>query len=239
MLDQALAQQGQQQQDPQALYKAMRMRQDAPPPQEPEVVEEPISPMENQVGVNPSAADRTLYVGAHRSMTMLDDLMATANTFDKAQTRMADQPIIVAGIDMAAPNDDFARIAREELIYKDPKVRDFMSRGAKLESDFSKLMAGLNLTQFEIIDRQKWSPFANGISQDARKARMGDLKKLLTEQTDIFDELYGNKWGAAVKRAKDKSHGNSNRTVLSGLTNEGLADEAEDILAQLKGLRSE
>jgi hypothetical protein len=87
MLDQALAQQGQQQQDPQALYKAMRMRQDAPPAPEPEVVEEPISPMENQVGVKPSAADRTLYVGAHRSMTMLDDLMATANGFSKKQNQ--------------------------------------------------------------------------------------------------------------------------------------------------------
>ena len=188
---------------------------------------------ENQVGVKPSAADRTLYVGAHRSMTMLDDLMATANNFSKTQDRMADQPAKVAALDYLP--QDFARIAREKVVYKDPEVRNFMSRGAKLESDFSKLMAGLNLTQFEIIDRQKWSPFANGISQDARKDRMVDLKKILTEQTNIFDSMYGQKWGKAVARGKDKSQGNANRTILAGLTNEGLAEEAEDILAELRG----
>lgn len=188
---------------------------------------------ENQVGVKPSAADRTLYVGAHRSMTMLDDLMSTANNFSKTQDRMADQPAKVAALDYLP--QDFARIAREKVVYKDPEVRNFMSRGAKLESDFSKLMAGLNLTQFEIIDRQKWSPFANGISQDARKDRMVDLKKILTEQTNIFDSMYGQKWGNAVARGKDKSQGNANRTILAGLTDDGLAEEAEDILAELRG----
>jgi len=188
---------------------------------------------ENQVGVKPSAADRTLYVGAHRSMTMLDDLMSTANNFSKTQDRMADQPAKVAALDYLP--QDFARIAREKVVYKDPEVRNFMSRGAKLESDFSKLMAGLNLTQFEIIDRQKWLPFANGISQDARKDRMADLKKILTEQTNIFDSMYGQKWGNAVARGKDKSQGNANRTILAGLTDDGLAEEAEDILAELRG----
>jgi hypothetical protein len=147
---------------------------------------------------------------------------------------MADQPFEVAVFDMVLPQD-FARIYREEHVYKDKDVRNFMSRGAKLESDFSKLMAGLNLTQFEIIDRQKWSPFANGISQDARKDRMVDLKKILVEQTDIFNSVYGEKWGKAVQTGKDKTQGNANRTILAGLTDEGLAEEAADILAQLKG----
>ena len=188
---------------------------------------------ENQVGVKPSAADRTLYVGAHRSMTMLDDLMATANGFSKKQNQQADSPFEVAMYDYLP--QDFARIAREKQVYKDKDVRNFMSRGAKLESDFSKLMAGLNLTQFEIIDRQKWSPFANGISQDARKDRMVDLKKILVEQTNIFNSVYGEKWGKAVQRGKDKTQGNANRTILAGLTDEGLAEEAEDILAELRG----
>tara|TARA_R110000803_G_scaffold210818_1_gene283951 strand:- start:1794 stop:2486 length:693 start_codon:yes stop_codon:yes gene_type:complete len=199
-----------------------------PPPPPPE-----IPPMENQVGVKPSASDRTLYVGAHRSMTMLDDLMDTADGFSKTQSRMADQPLKIATFDLLPP--DFARIARETGAYTDPKVRNFMSRGAKLESDFSKLMAGLNLTQFEIIDRQKWSPFANGISHDARKERMVDLKKILAEQTNIFDAVYGGKWGAAVARGKDKTQANANRTILAGLTDDGLAQEAEDILAELRG----
>ena len=114
MLTQALEQQGQTQ-DPQALYRAMRERQDAPPP-EPEIVpEEPmIDLMENQVGVKPSASDRTLYVGAHRSMTMLDDLMSTANNFSKKQSQQADQPFHVALADIAP--QDFARIYKEENI---------------------------------------------------------------------------------------------------------------------------
>ena len=242
MLNQALAQQ-RQSEDPQALYRAMMLPQanaamNAQPEPEPELdveVEVEVEPdrTENQVGVKPSAADRTLYVGAHRSMTMLDDLMATANGFSKKQNQQADSPFEVAMYDYLP--QDFARIAREKQVYKDKDVRNFMSRGAKLESDFSKLMAGLNLTQFEIIDRQKWSPFANGISQDARKDRMADLKKILTEQTNIFDSMYGQKWGKAVARGKDKSQGNANRTILAGLTDDGLAEEAEDILAELRG----
>ena len=242
MLNQALAQQ-RQSEDPQALYRAMMLPQanaamNAQPEPEPELdveVEVEVEPdlTENQVGVKPSAADRTLYVGAHRSMTMLDDLMATANNFSKKQNQQADSPFEVAMYDYLP--QDFARIAREKQVYKDKDVRNFMSRGAKLESDFSKLMAGLNLTQFEIIDRQKWSPFANGISQDARKDRMVDLKKILTEQTNIFDSMYGQKWGKAVARGKNKSQGNANRTILAGLTDEGLAEEAEDILAELRG----
>ena len=242
MLNQALAQQ-RQSEDPQALYRAMMLPQanaamNAQPEPEPELdveVEVEVEPdlTENQVGVKPSAADRTLYVGAHRSMTMLDDLMATANGFSKKQNQQADSPFEVAMYDYLP--QDFARIAREKQVYKDKDVRNFMSRGAKLESDFSKLMAGLNLTQFEIIDRQKWSPFANGISQDARKDRMVDLKKILVEQTNIFNSVYGEKWGKAVQRGKDKTQGNANRTILAGLTDDGLAEEAEDILAELRG----
>ena len=242
MLNQALAQQ-RQSEDPQALYRAMMLPQanaamNAQPEPEPELdveVEVEVEPdrTENQVGVKPSAADRTLYVGAHRSMTMLDDLMATANGFSKKQNQQADSPLEVAIYDYLP--QDFARIAREKQVYKDKDVRNFMSRGAKLESDFSKLMAGLNLTQFEIIDRQKWSPFANGISQDARKDRMVDLKKILVEQTNIFNSVYGEKWGKAVQRGKDKTQGNANRTILAGLTDDGLAEEAEDILAELRG----
>tara|TARA_R110002153_G_scaffold79805_1_gene203420 strand:- start:1685 stop:2416 length:732 start_codon:yes stop_codon:yes gene_type:complete len=242
MLNQALAQQ-RQSEDPQALYRAMMLPQanaamNAQPEPEPELdveVEVEVEPdrTENQVGIKPSAADRTLYVGAHRSMTMLDDLMATANGFSKKQNQQADSPLEVAIYDYLP--QDFARIAREKQVYKDKDVRNFMSRGAKLESDFSKLMAGLNLTQFEIIDRQKWSPFANGISQDARKDRMVDLKKILVEQTNIFNSVYGEKWGKAVQRGKDKTQGNANRTILAGLTDDGLAEEAEDILAELRG----
>lgn len=200
-----------------------------------------INPRENQVDVKPSAADRTLYVGAHRSLSMLDDLMDQSANFSAAEYDMADSPGKAFLADMI-PGDDLTRMAKEKYVYTDPKIRDYMSKGAKLESDFSKLMAGLNLTQFEIRDRQKWSPFADGISQDARESRMRDLQDILTEQTVIFDGLYGTKWGEAVARAKgtmSKDRKMAGRVVLAGLTNEGLKDEAENLKLELQGLRNE
>lgn len=58
-----------------------------------------------------------------------------------------------------------------------PAQLSVKTRGARFESDLSKLAAGLSLTGFEIEQRNRWSPLAPGISQAESERRLENIER--------------------------------------------------------------
>lgn len=63
----------------------------------------------------------------------------------------------------------------EEKAYT-PEQREQRVRGAQVEGQISKILAGLNLTGFELIERKRWSPFTPGVGTEQSKERMEILR---------------------------------------------------------------
>lgn len=78
----------------------------------------------------------------------------------------------------------------EEAVFTDPDVRQYRTKIARLESDFSKLASGLAVTGFEMADRKKWSPYAEGISQEERENRLENLQEMLVREKTTFEQYY-------------------------------------------------
>lgn len=68
-----------------------------------------------------------------------------------------------------------AQVAQENMFGGDQL--SLKTRGARLESDLSNLAAGLSLTGFEIEQRNRWSPFAAGISQKESQRRLENIER--------------------------------------------------------------
>lgn len=85
---------------------------------------------------------------------------------DIAASAIGKVPLIGPGASQAAQEGMFGA---DQLALK--------TRGARLESDLSKLAAGLSLTGFEIEQRNRWSPFAAGISQAESQRRLENIER--------------------------------------------------------------
>jgi hypothetical protein len=69
----------------------------------------------------------------------------------------------------------------EEWAYSDAEGVH-RAKAARWESELSKIAAGLNVTGFEMTDRQKWSPFAPGLSADEAARRWQVLSGTLGQE---------------------------------------------------------
>jgi hypothetical protein len=66
--------------------------------------------------------------------------------------------------------------AAEEWYYDDPGEMELRSRLGRFESQVSKMAAGMALTGYEIGERDKWSPYAPGISAEESERRLGNIQ---------------------------------------------------------------
>jgi hypothetical protein len=68
-----------------------------------------------------------------------------------------------------------ARVAEGQMFT--PEQRAVKARGRRFEQNLSNLAAGMALTGFELEQREKWSPFASGISQEEALARLLNVER--------------------------------------------------------------
>ena len=124
---------------------------------------------------------------------MLSNQIADVNSdfskLGKEQVDMLDNPVADVLTEMFVPAAA-ERYVQDKYLYDDPKVKNYRAKVADIESEFSRLMSGLAVTGYELQDRQKWSPYASGIAQDTRNARLKNLAKKLSGQQDIAEETY-------------------------------------------------
>lgn len=62
-----------------------------------------------------------------------------------------------------------------ERQFYDPHELEVRARGNRFEQNLSNLAAGLALTGYEIAERQKWSPFAPGLTRAQAKDRLTNV----------------------------------------------------------------
>lgn len=112
------------------------------------------------------------------------------------------------------------RWVNENVAYKDPAVRDFLTKGAYIENAFSRAFSGLAVTVFENSKREEWSPFVTGISQQERLQRLGNLNHELEKGMQTFTGTYGTKWNN-VRQSLD---GGTDEASLNEITPEDIQD---------------
>lgn len=143
-------------------------------------------------GMKPGQKERTLYTGAHNLIGQMDSADKLFGEFSDTQKAQADQPggeTFVTAAGKLLP-EGVSRMIEENAVYTDPDVRRYRTKIARLESDFSKLASGLAVTGFEMTDRKRWSPYAEGISQKEREGRLGNLRELLGREKSTFEQYY-------------------------------------------------
>lgn len=79
-----------------------------------------------------------------------------------------------------------ARVAEEQMFT--PEQLAVKSRGRRFEQNLSNLAAGMALTGYELEQREKWSPFASGISQAEAKRRLTNLQRDFGDRRDAVLE---------------------------------------------------
>ncbi len=70
-------------------------------------------------------------------------------------------------------------------------ARNYLADVAFLDNELSRLMSGLAVTGYEMEAKQRWSPYAPGISQAERQIRLRNIQRDLDNQGKQFVELYG------------------------------------------------
>lgn len=68
-----------------------------------------------------------------------------------------------------------ARATREALY--SPEQLSVQTRGARFEQNLSNLAAGMALTGYELEQRNRWSPFVSGISQQEAQRRLENIER--------------------------------------------------------------
>ncbi len=160
-------------------------------------------------GLKPAAKQVDQYNELTNLMGQVDSIKGMEAEFTKEQRDMADSPVADVGIGLAETilPDGASRIV-EEAYYDDPKVREWQSKGTRLTSRVSQLASGMAVTGYEMKDRDKWSPWARGISLTERKTRLNNLETDFKRQQGTLYKThrgYFNEpgWMAADRAAKD------------------------------------
>jgi hypothetical protein len=94
---------------------------------------------------------------------------AVSSPKDIASSVINKLPLVGAGASQAA----------QERLFS-PDQLSVKTRGANFEQNLSNLAAGLSLTGFEIEQRNRWSPFASGISQGEAQRRLENIERNFT-----------------------------------------------------------
>lgn len=129
------------------------------------------------------------YLRTKQLITQISGVQDLAGAFTTEQYEMVDNPIIDTATDWLLPSG-LERLAQEKLIYTDPAVKQYREKVADIESEFSKLMSGLAVSGFEMKDRKKWSPYAEGVSQETRSRRLENLAEKLNIQKGLKEQTY-------------------------------------------------
>lgn len=142
-------------------------------------------------GINklkPTGSATQSYNKSRDLVGQIADINTELNDLTPEQAEMADSP--KAEIATSILPQSVERYVQSEYVFNDPQVKQTREKLAFLESEFSKLMSGLAVTGFEMKDRQKWSPYATGISLDDRKRRVGNLNDALRRNIKTQEQTY-------------------------------------------------
>lgn len=98
-----------------------------------------------------------------------------------------------------------------ERQFYDPHELEVRARGNRFEQNLSNLAAGLALTGYEIAERQKWSPFAPGLTRSQARDR---LTNVIRDFTTKAETIRGIRRPQQEQPAKDGLR----RKTLNGVT---------------------
>jgi hypothetical protein len=127
-------------------------------------------------------SDRQRASEAERLVSEAHSLYGDLDKQPEAVSRTTDIPVsILRRFDVTRPLGNLL----EEGSYS-PAEMTIRTRGARLESDLSKLAAGLSLTGFELGERERWSPFAPGITRQESQRRLHNVEQVFGGMRDTI-----------------------------------------------------
>lgn len=145
------------------------------------------APVSNKIKPTGKAVES--YLKSRQLIEQITDVQGLRADLSPEKVEMLNKPLMDTITDFALPAG-IERYVQGQFIYDDPDVKAYREKVADIESEFSKLMSGLAVTGYEMADRQKWSPYASGISQEDRERRLVNLSDKLKTQRSLQEETY-------------------------------------------------
>jgi len=141
-------------------------------------------------GPAPTGKERKSYTDAGRLNTTIDGLNTDFAAMSEEEQEQLNRPYIETAKEWLPTG--IGNIIEENFIDTSDKGKRYLTKVAKLESDLSKIASGLAVSGYEMADRKKWSPYAEGISQKERQRRLDNVQINLKSETDAFEQYYPN-----------------------------------------------
>jgi len=138
-------------------------------------------------GLKPSASERKDYLLSKRLQGVVNSMASERNAFTEGQKNELDSPGAQAASSILP--SVLQRMA-EDKMYSSPEVKSYVTRLNRVESKLSQLAAGLNVTGYEMKDRQRWSPNAPGITDEERQLRLNNIERDLFGDISLYEEMY-------------------------------------------------
>ena len=174
-------------------------------------------------GVKPSASERKDYRLGKRLQGVVRGLANEREAFSDEELEMINSPKIQAAISWI-PSASLQRLA-EEKVYLTPQVKAYIARLNRVESKLSQLAAGLNVTGYEMKDRQRWSPNAPGITDEERQLRLQNVERDLLGDVSLYEEMYDPEYHVSAYQDAPLKTGGPLKQAVSKLTgdNDGFS----------------
>jgi hypothetical protein len=139
-------------------------------------------------GLKPTGSERKTYTSANRLRGVIDGLNSDFADMGEEEKGQLDRPYIDTVKNMMPAG--IGNILEEKLVDTSDKGRRYITKVAKLESDLSKIASGLAVSGYEMADRKKWSPNAEGLTQEERQRRLDNVHGDLLGEVEAFEQYY-------------------------------------------------
>ena len=143
-------------------------------------------------GLKPAAKQIGNYNETTNLLDQIGQLEEVQAGFSEEQLKLADTPVGEVGVrflENYGP-EGVSRMAQEKLYGGDEAIMDWNAKGTRLTSRLSQLASGMAVTGYEMADRDKWSPWAPGVTMEGRERRLANSKDDLQRQRRTLYETH-------------------------------------------------
>ncbi len=141
-----------------------------------------------KTGLKPTGTQVQNYRESLRLLGESKNLLNQLFSMPDAAYQELNRPALDAAISMI-PINAVERLA-ESAAYDTEEAKSYKTQAARFESRLSQLASGMQVTGFEMSDRQRWSPHAPGINAAERQRRIAHMEREFQKRIQTYEQFF-------------------------------------------------